>query len=112
MKAKNAVRITYLLVIAVVTSCSDDVETQVGPAHARPVSIPGLPGLPTSPFNYNSGQASNATIALGRVLFYDKTLSGDNTTSCASCHKQSLSFSDNAAFSKGHGTITTERNAM
>jgi cytochrome c peroxidase len=31
---------------------------------------------------------------LGRVLFYDKRLSINNTVSCASCHQQSLAFSD------------------
>ena len=29
---------------------------------------------------------------LGRVLFYDKKLSSDNSVSCASCHKQELAF--------------------
>jgi cytochrome c peroxidase len=36
-------------------------------------------------------------IELGRLLFYDKRLSGNNQISCASCHKQSLSFSDGIA---------------
>lgn len=31
---------------------------------------------------------------LGRVLFYDKNLSGNNTISCASCHIQSHAFGD------------------
>ena len=31
---------------------------------------------------------------LGRVLFYDKQLSSNNTISCASCHKQSVAFGD------------------
>ncbi|CAM1343352.1 cytochrome-c peroxidase [Tenacibaculum amylolyticum] len=38
---------------------------------------------------------------LGRVLFYDKNLSIDNTISCASCHQQENAFSDVAAFSEG-----------
>ena len=38
---------------------------------------------------------------LGRVLFYDKQLSQNGTISCASCHKQSLGFSDDAVLSKG-----------
>lgn len=45
---------------------------------------------------------------IGRVLFYDKSLSADGTISCASCHKQELAFSDNVSFSKGvHGNLTT-----
>jgi cytochrome c peroxidase len=49
---------------------------------------------------------------LGRVLFYDKQLSVNNSVSCASCHKQSLAFTDNARFSKGFENILTSRNSM
>lgn len=40
-------------------------------------------------------------VALGRMLFYEKRLSADNTLSCASCHKQQYAFSDNRRFSSG-----------
>ena len=33
-------------------------------------------------------------VELGRRLFYDVRLSGNQTTSCASCHKQELAFTD------------------
>ncbi|MCP9749977.1 cytochrome-c peroxidase [Ferruginibacter sp. HRS2-29] len=36
-------------------------------------------------------------IELGRRLFYDKRLSGNNQLSCGSCHKQELAFSDGVA---------------
>jgi cytochrome c peroxidase len=49
---------------------------------------------------------------LGRVLFYDKILSINNSVSCASCHKQSLAFADDAAFSKGFAGGSTGRNSM
>ena len=48
---------------------------------------------------------------LGRVLFYDKNLSVDNTISCASCHKQSVGFSDEAIVSVGVNG-TSGRHAM
>lgn len=48
---------------------------------------------------------------LGRVLFYDKNLSKNNTVSCASCHKQELAFSDNAVASVGVNG-TTGRHSM
>lgn len=47
---------------------------------------------------------------LGRVLFYDQSLSANNAISCGSCHKQSLAFSDGKRFSKGFENIETERN--
>jgi cytochrome c peroxidase len=48
---------------------------------------------------------------LGRVLFYDKRLSLNNTISCASCHRQSHAFSDDATASTGVAG-TTGRHAM
>ncbi|RYD58624.1 MAG: cytochrome-c peroxidase [Sphingobacteriales bacterium] len=38
---------------------------------------------------------------LGRVLFYDKKLSLNNTVSCGSCHHQQFAFGDTASASKG-----------
>ncbi|RNC85699.1 MAG: cytochrome-c peroxidase [Balneola sp.] len=49
---------------------------------------------------------------LGRVLFYDKNLSANNTISCASCHEQSAAFSDPRKFSIGLNGETTRRNSM
>ena len=49
---------------------------------------------------------------LGRVLFYDKTLSFNNSVACASCHRQSLSFADDKAFSVGFAGTLTKRNSM
>ena len=38
---------------------------------------------------------------LGRVLFYDKNLSINNTVSCASCHRQDSGFDDPSRLSLG-----------
>ncbi len=38
---------------------------------------------------------------LGRVLFYDKSLSADGKIACASCHDQRRGFADSAALSAG-----------
>ncbi len=48
---------------------------------------------------------------LGKQLFYDKMLSVDYSTSCASCHKADLAFSDNVQLSIGAGSLTGRRNA-
>jgi len=37
---------------------------------------------------------SEAKVALGRRLFYDKRLSGNGTQSCGSCHEQKRAFTD------------------
>jgi len=46
---------------------------------------------------------SNASVQLGRVLFYDKKLSLNNMVSCGSCHHQKVGFSDAMASSIGFG---------
>lgn len=55
---------------------------------------------------------SSAKATLGAVLFYDTKLSANNTVSCASCHKQSLAFSDDVALSKGFNGELTKRNSL
>ncbi len=47
---------------------------------------------------------------LGRVLFYDKSLSVNNAVSCGSCHKQANAFADDEAFSTGFEGVKTLRN--
>ncbi len=49
---------------------------------------------------------------LGRVLFYDKKLSKNNTTACASCHLQSNAFADVSKGSLGFDGGITSRNSM
>ncbi len=52
--------------------------------------------------NTTAGNAiSDAGATLGRVLFYDKRLSRNNTVSCSSCHQQAHAFSDGAIASTG-----------
>lgn len=51
-------------------------------------------------------------VALGRKLFYDPLLSADSTMSCASCHLQSGSFTDNVAVSTGIDGIAGSRSSM
>ncbi|MCS7035134.1 MAG: cytochrome c peroxidase [Saprospiraceae bacterium] len=54
----------------------------------------------------------NAKAALGRVLFYDKSLSRDGRISCASCHEPTRAFSDLMGFSMGVGNQRLERQSM
>lgn len=51
-------------------------------------------------------------VELGRHLFYEKKLSGDNTMSCGSCHAPSNAFSDPNQFSTGIDGIQGSRNSM
>ena len=76
--------------------------------------------LPTTPYNYLNGSIrqnpqnpiTNEGATLGRVLFYDKNLSINNTIACASCHKQENGFADVTATSEGFKGGRTTRNSL
>ncbi len=61
--------------------------------------------------NSTLNPVTNKGATLGRVLFYDKNLSSNNTISCASCHQQANAFSDVVVASVGVNG-TTGRHAM
>ena len=55
---------------------------------------------------------NNEITTLGRVLFYDKNLSENNTIACASCHQQAFAFSDPLTSSVGLNGGNTGRHSM
>lgn len=67
---------------------------------------PGSGGL-SRPFPEMNTRKSNPTtpekVELGRLLYFDPLLSGDNTQSCATCHHPDLGFSDGRQVSMGVG---------
>lgn len=60
----------------------------------------------------NNNLTTDAGATLGRVLFYDKNMSFNNTIACASCHLQENAFTDPAQFSEGFDGGLTGRNSM
>jgi cytochrome c peroxidase len=73
--------------------------------HLENYAQQGKPGYITKD-NTGSNGITNEGATLGRVLFYDKNLSINNSISCASCHKQSLAFGDTAVASIGVNGLT------
>lgn len=55
---------------------------------------------------------NDAVATLGRVLFYDTALSVNDTTSCASCHQQTIGFDDDERLSTGFNGGQTGAHAM
>ena len=53
-----------------------------------------------------------AKVELGRWLFYDTRLSGNQTMSCATCHIQALAFTDGKARSIGSTGVVHPRSSM
>lgn len=87
--------------------------TNIDPTNLANYANQGKPAY-LNPVKDNTGgnAITNAKATLGRVLFYDKNLSFDNSISCASCHKQKFAFSDTAIASNGVAGGTTARHSM
>ncbi len=107
----------YIFIIGLLPllSCSgsgsdgDDVYTPV-PAS---LNIPQLFGQKLiAPVIPTDNPLTEEGIALGKKLFFDKRLSGDNTQSCASCHKPANAFTDDTQFSDGIDGLFGSRNSM
>ena len=81
-------------------------------------AAPPLPPIFFQPpiVNQDNMPATNVTTdvgaTLGRVLFYDKRLSRNQTISCSSCHQARYGFADPRRFSVGFNGGLTGRNAM
>ena len=98
-------------------------ESRVSQALALP-STPDNYALPSLPAHFLTPRViaqdntpadnpvTDRAATLGRVLFYDKRLSANNTISCASCHQQEHGFSDPRQFSIGFRGEETDRNSM
>jgi cytochrome c peroxidase len=69
------------------------------------------PGFP-EPKVPDDNPMSEAKVELGRHLFYDKRLSGNQVESCASCHHQEMAFTDGRAHSIGTTGEVHPRGAM
>jgi cytochrome c peroxidase len=74
------------------------------------VSIDAPLGLPPVSIPADNPPTADS-IALGRKLFFDVRLSGDDTVSCATCHNPQLSFTDGLSGSRGIGKKIGRRNA-
>jgi cytochrome c peroxidase len=123
--------ISGISALLVIIACNKNNDDTNDPAPVDPVAA--ALNLPATPFNYANpvlpahmttpnivGQINTPAgnpitdngATLGRVLFYDKNLSINNTIACASCHKQASGFSDPVAKSLGFNGGLTGRNSM
>jgi cytochrome c peroxidase len=85
--------------------------TEIDPLNLANYANQGKPAYITRD-NTGSNSITNVKATVGRVLFYDKNLSINNTVSCGSCHKQAFAFSDTALVSSGVLGGLTDRHSM
>ncbi|MDB4795568.1 cytochrome-c peroxidase [Verrucomicrobia bacterium] len=62
-----------------------------------------LPKPPKDSDYYEKGAPSSAKVELGRLLFFDKILSGNQNISCATCHHPAAGTGDQLSLSVGEG---------
>lgn len=103
MKGSNVSRhfisVYFLGVILIVSACKKDEAICVeGTNVLHPVGL-DVPGNFPRPSSDPDNPLTSEGIALGKMLFYDTRLSGNNRISCASCHRSELAFSDGVALS-------------
>jgi cytochrome c peroxidase len=117
MRKKTAAIFTGLILLAsaLTWGCRKDYPL-MKISGATPYQLVIPKGFSSNPLDMNLRTDNPMTVEgvdLGRRLFYDKKLSGNNTQSCSSCHMQEYAFSNGPAFStsKGSGGIFTPRNA-
>ena len=109
---KKWIRHIYILLAIVCSSCSNESVDQYVPTPS-PLQIPQLfqdnilaPVIPIDNPQTVEG------IALGKKLFFDPILSGDNTQACADCHAPESAFTDISRFSDGIDGSLGNRNSM
>jgi cytochrome c peroxidase len=109
-----------------IVSCASDDTSNISNGYTNIYNLPEIPYNYSDPnfpdtftpyvFGFDNTPTDNPItddgVTLGRVLFYDKNLSNDNSISCASCHKQEFGFSDNTPKSIGISGEHTFRNSM
>jgi cytochrome c peroxidase len=130
------ISVVTLLAVFSLTGCSfnnDEATASLTADDTQRMVTELVPELPTTPYNYANiqlpaylsagpilgqintpanNQITDNGATLGRVLFYDKKLSLNNTVACASCHHQENGFSDSKKFSTGFAGGSTDRNSM
>jgi cytochrome c peroxidase len=93
---KRTTHIVIILLTLIFFSCSEKKEPLPQSENfvvEVPSNFDALPATQSNPF-------TKERIELGRILFYDPILSGNNQISCATCHDQRIAFSDGDALTR------------
>lgn len=98
-----------VLVFIIISACNKNNSTTDDNSPA-PVAYLDLSDTAGKYFTGFYSEQIDQKAVLGRVLFYDKNLSINNSISCGSCHLQAHAFADNVALSRGFEGRLTSRN--
>ena len=123
---KNITLLYCVGLLGLLASCEPESETEIPVANQAILETFGTKINPNALPNYANQAVPNYILKdntgnnpitdekaiLGRVLFYDKNLSIDNTVSCGSCHQQAFGFSDPRLASEGVQGGVAARHSM
>ena len=127
MKVRSILLVVAIYLLATVISCTKNNQPLTLKVPHLPAAtyiyVDTVPSHTGNPYGGNNlflvdntpqnNLTTNAGATLGRVLFYDKVLSINNSVACGSCHKQQYAFADNGnSFSKGYDGGPTARNSI
>jgi cytochrome c peroxidase len=106
---------SFIAVTVLLVACKkDETEQQANTSAVKydptlyTLNHTGFPAPPIADDNLLTIQG----VQLGRMLFYEKMLSGNNTQSCGTCHQQQFAFTDTAKLSVGIHGLLGKRNSM
>lgn len=103
---KKTLLLTGMLCIIILAAANIDLSNLIG------YSTQTHPTYITKNNTPNNNPITDKGATLGRVLFYDKKLSVNNTIACSNCHQQQFAFSDTATLSIGFNGELTDRHSM
>ncbi|WP_182025725.1 methanobactin export MATE transporter MbnM [Vibrio rotiferianus] len=101
-----------LTIFAIVGCDSESDYTVIPPNAENEFGFDFQTGSLPSPKEPADNPATEEKFQLGRHLFYDKKLSGNQTMSCESCHQQALAFSDGVKVPTGSTGEVLHRNSQ
>lgn len=112
MKRKLIVIGTLILASLGLSQCKDEPPASSSSvSYGTPFTLDVPAGFPAPNVPADNPMTLEA-VSLGRHLFYEKSLSDDNSISCATCHIQERAFTDATALSVGTRGLEGRRKAM
>src|SRR5262245_6497327 len=90
MRGWQSVTISLMLAIVGCSTAPKEEPVAVDTAQVKPPSLPGYEAMSVPADN----PMTQAKIDLGKMLYYDKRLSGDGSRACYSCHLKEHGLTD------------------
>lgn len=112
MKGRKRIILSLTALLITVFACEEEAPPAVNKENpATPLALKVPAGFPR-PNTPADNPLTVEGVELGRHLFYETALSGDNSMSCGSCHMQERAFTDDSPVSTGIDGIPGRRKAM